>query len=278
LAFAGCLILGCTSGSAGAGGNAGTGGSAGAGGSGGAGGSAGAGGSGGAGVSIVDAWVSPPLLDGVDHHFTGVTHFIVAEVSSAEAEVSFACYDGPSCEDVVDVSPPFGDPPLSEVALPSYLAEGSYVFKLTATLNDVTSPAREVLLELRPGLGELKCEQWTNGGAGTSEMRSYGFQLTTPGGVPIDNADYDVYERRTSGEGWELRRRYVGQGFVQIIGTRASLPDDVYYSVMAVDRGSTPAMAKAAREFRWDEPLLGLTNGCEPCSRGLGGTCRIIPL
>jgi cysteine-rich repeat protein len=228
-------------------------------------------------VSIVDAWVSPPLLPGVEHHFTGVTHFIVAEISSAAAEVSFACTDGPSCEDVVDVSPPLGDPPLSEVTLPFYMAEGSYRFELIATLNDATSPAREVLLELRDGLGELKCEQWTDGG-GDEEARRFGFQLTTPGGAPIGNADYEVYERRTTGEGWALLGSYVGQGFVQIIGTRDSLPDGVNYYVMAVDRGSTPATAEAAREFIWNEPLSGLTRGCEPCSRGIGGSCLIIPL
>jgi hypothetical protein len=164
------------------------------------------------------------------------------------------------------------------VTLPFFLAADSYRFGLVASLDGVSSPEAEVLVDLSPGVGEVRCEQWTNGLAGPSEQRRLGFQLVTVGGVSIGNGDYFVYDRATTGAGWHARSTHIGAGSVELIGDSSSLPDGVNFLVLGVDRGASPATAEAAREFLWNEPPFALTRGCTPCSRGVGGSCRIIPL
>lgn len=232
-------------------------------------------------VTVGPAYISPELPPGVTTHFTGVTQFILAELSSADATLSVAsCTDslGACTTDPFDVSPAFGSPPTAEITLPFLMGEDTFDFELEASMHGATSDPYPLEVILQAGDGELKCEQWTNGLPGSDEQRRFGLRLEAEGGAPILEADYYIYQRLTDDQGWpKFRDPDVGASSAEVLGNSTSLSIDANFLVIAVDRGSTPPAAVAARQFRWDDPPHMRTQGCMPCSRGAGGSCRIIP-
>lgn len=235
------------------------------------------------GVSIIDAVVTPPLPPGVNAHFADVTHFIEVEVSSPDITLSLTCEDSVGvCAEQPDVSPPFGSPPTVQIALSFLFPSESYRFGLIASEGGVSSPETEVLYDRAPGVGELRCEAWTDGAPGNAEQRRYGLQLVRPSGVAVGSADYFVYFVDGSQVGWrpfEPFDEYLGVASAQLIGTSTTIPSGVNFHAIAVDRTTTPPTAYAAREFRWNGLGTGPTQGCRPCSRTVGGSgsCQIIP-
>lgn len=234
------------------------------------------------GVSIVSVTVTPPLPDGVTEHFTGVNQYMLVEVSSPGISVSLTCENSTGvCVDSFDVSATQGTPPTVEVPLWYFLAAESYRFGLVASEGGVSSPETEVLYDRSPGVGEVQCEYWNDGGADwpLPEQRRYGFRLVRPSGVAIGNADYFIYSRNTTGYGWrEFSPPQLGVPSAHLAGDLNALPGGMTYYVIAVDRETTPATAEAAREFSWDQPAFGLTRGCTFCDARTPGGCQIIPL
>jgi hypothetical protein len=255
-----CVGGECESGTAGTGGMAGTGGAGGM-----------------SALSVVDAYVTPPLPTGVTAHFTGVTQFLLAELSSEQAVLKVTC-TGSSCPNSFNASTTLGDPPLAEVQLSLFLPEDEYVLGLTATLDGMESAVRELTVELRPGVGDLRCEESTNGLAGAAEVRWFGLQLQTSGGQPIANADYYLYDRTASGQGWGEYQTLNDADKLVLSGSSSELSSSHNFQAIAVDRTFTLPTA-AAREFRYGEVLSPtFPLGCVRCSIGAGGSCDIIPL
>jgi hypothetical protein len=216
----------------------------------------------------------------VTSHFTGVTQFLLAELAPEGAELELTCeyLAGGACTESFNVSPASGDPRLAEVPLSFNLSENTYVFGLKATLGGMESGESELTVELRPGVGELKCEQSTNGLPGNSEVRWLGLRLQTSGGQPIANADYYLYDRATTGRGWSEYDTLEGADKLVVSGGSSDFSASRTFQAIAVDRGTTPATAVAAREFRYGQLPSGLTRGCTNCSIGPSGSCDIIPL
>ena len=229
-------------------------------------------------LSILRAEVTPNLeSEGILSHFTGINYYIRAELSSAQAQLSATCTNSSGeCPGAYFGTSPTGTPPTSVISVPLSLTSDLYRFELTATVDEITSLEHEVMLDLRPGEGELKCEQWTDGAPGSTEERRFGFQLQTLAGAPVLDADYFIYERSTSGDGWVEHSAWFehrDRPFVELRGGPEEIPSNIGLLVVATDGGGL----EAARELLWDQPATGLTQGCVFCSRGSNGSCRIIP-
>jgi hypothetical protein len=232
-------------------------------------------------LSVLSASVSPELPAGVPAYPTGLTSFILAELGRPDARLRVSCLrPGPLlCEpSVFDTSPPFGEPLLAEVTLPRTMLADTFHFGLRATLGDDVSEERVLSLELKPGTGVLRCEQTSNGAPGDLELRTIGLQLQTAGGDPIANADYQVHNRATTGRGWADFRTVMGKGSAILTGSPAVIAVNVSFQAIAVERGGNTPPRWAGREWVLNEPPIGSTRGCQPCSNARGGTCRIIPL
>lgn len=230
-------------------------------------------------VGIADAFLSPELPPGVETHFTGVTQFVMAELTEQGAELRVSCSlsGGVDCDMTFDASVPSGNPPMSEVALPPSMAAEQYEFSLRADQSGTLSAPFPLTAELRPSAGVLRCEQATNGLFGTDEVRWFGLQLETSLGTPLAEADYYMYERTTPGLGWSSPTGpFTGEPYFRLFGGNDYINPDRNFLIIAVD--SMSGTVVAAREFRWDELEGGPTQACSVCDKSLNGDCTIIPL
>jgi hypothetical protein len=232
-------------------------------------------------ASVERAHVSPELPAGVAY-LTGVTQFIVAELSMGGPTVTVAvectASNGGACPNFEPLATPLpGSPPYrSEVPLPLLMPADRYAFTLRAQAGSTLSAAYPLTAELRAGVGELYCERSTNGGFGALEVRHMGLRLRKPDGTPVPGADYHLYER-TLGQGWVPFRTFTGGvPLVHLSFPALEFDSGRNFLAIAVDRETSTAVA--AREFFWGQPPSVPTQGCRVCDMSATGDCTVIPL
>jgi cysteine-rich repeat protein len=234
-------------------------------------------------IAVVKAYVSPILPEGVTSHFTGVSAYILGELTAESESMGVSCKQlEEDCTRTYTASPPSGNPPfsprLSEVPINFLTPSGDYTFALTALGGGYTSPPFLLDVEIAPGVGVLRCEQSTNGLAGDDEVRWLGFELRSAVGAVMPNSDFHIFDRSSTGRGWNEHSTHMGVNRVFFSGSSSEISSTRTFQVIGVDRDTNPPSAHAAREFRYGDLPSGDTRGCTVCSIGPSGTCQIIPL